>query len=37
MKLRHIILALLMIPSLSWSKIPDEDDILDRTLDSSSP
>ena len=37
MKLLHIILALLMIPSLSWSKIPDEDDILDRTLDSSSP
>ena len=37
MKLLNIILALLMIPSLSWSKIPDEDDILDRTLDSSSP
>lgn len=32
-----MLLALLMIPSLSWSKIPDEDDILDRTLDSSSP
>lgn len=37
MKLLYIALALLMVPSLSWSKIPDEDDILDRTLDSSSP
>lgn len=37
MKLLYIVLALLMAPSLSWSKIPDEDDILDRTLDSSSP
>lgn len=37
MKLLYIVLALLLMPSPSWSKIPDEDDILDRTLDSSSP
>lgn len=35
--MKHLLLLLLMLPALAGAKTPDENDILDRTLDSSSP
>ena len=34
---RLLLLLLLLLPALSWAKLPDEDDIMRKTLDSSSP
>ena len=36
--MRKILLFLmLLLPALAWSKVPDEDDILRKTMDSESP
>ena len=34
---RLFLFLLLLLPTLSWAKLPDEDDIMRKTLDSSSP
>ena len=35
--MKRLALLLLLLPALAGAKTPDENDLLDRTLDSSSP
>ena len=35
--MKRLLLLLLLIPALAAAKVPDEDNIIDRTMDSESP